>query len=269
MRSWRPRARSHSSRGRDRGSAADGLTPRSTPRNIRAAAAAAPRPVHGLSAWQPRRRRGGLQHGSRGGGLFATANAPQVMDAKGSVRSVGSLTPKGTEKGRYQFKHEGRLIYEWDQNLEDVTLYVTPPPGVTPDMIDCVLTPSHMKLGLRGNPPFLDEPTGAAAARERNRAALRRRRGGAFRRGGVAVASLRWRRRGGVAVASSLRRRGGVAAAIVVAASSRRRRRGVVFAAASRRHRGSPRRRPHRRQGVALLHGRQRNNGGHVEDAQG
>ena len=83
-----------------------------------------------------------------------------VLDHKGSMRSVGSLTPKGTEKGRYQFKHEGRVIYEWEQSLEDVTVYVTPPPGVVPDMIDCRLTPQHLTLGIRGNPPFLDEPTG-------------------------------------------------------------------------------------------------------------
>ena len=100
----------------------------------------------------------------KGGNVARTREAAgpdgHVMDAKGGVRSVGSLTPKGSEVGRYQFKHEGRLIYEWDQSLEDVNIYVTPPPGVTPDMIDCKLTPSHLRLGLRGNPPFLDEPTG-------------------------------------------------------------------------------------------------------------
>jgi len=83
-----------------------------------------------------------------------------VLDHKGSMRSVGSLTPKGTEKGRYQFKHEGRVIYEWEQSLDDVNIYVTPPAGVVPDMIDCRLTPNHLTLGIRGNPPFLDEPTG-------------------------------------------------------------------------------------------------------------
>jgi len=100
----------------------------------------------------------------KGGNVARTREAAgpdgHVMDAKGGVRSVGSLTPKGSEVGRYQFKHEGRLIYEWDQSLEDVNIYVKPPPGVTPDMIDCKLTPSHLRLGLRGNPPFLDEPTG-------------------------------------------------------------------------------------------------------------
>ena len=34
---------------------------------------------------------------------------------------------QGSEVGRYQFKHEGRLIYEWDQSLEDVNIYVKPP----------------------------------------------------------------------------------------------------------------------------------------------
>ena len=83
-----------------------------------------------------------------------------VMDGKGNMRSVGSLTPKGSEVGRYQFKHEGRVVYEWEQSLEDVNIYVTPPPGVVPDMIDCKFAPNKLTLGIRGNPPFLDEPTG-------------------------------------------------------------------------------------------------------------
>ena len=34
-----------------------------------------------------------------------------------------------------------------------------PPEGVRPEMIACKITPTHLSLGLRGNPPFLDEDT--------------------------------------------------------------------------------------------------------------
>jgi hypothetical protein len=33
---------------------------------------------------------------------------------------------------------------------------VTPPPGVTAGMVACAITSSHLRLGLRGNPPLLD-----------------------------------------------------------------------------------------------------------------
>ena len=66
----------------------------------------------------------------------------------------GSLPP-----GRYKFEFDGRVIYEWEQTLEDVNIYVAVPPGVTKDALDCKITPTHLKLGLKGNRPFLDEDT--------------------------------------------------------------------------------------------------------------
>eukprot|EP00227_Mantoniella_beaufortii_P015885 CAMPEP_0197592202 /NCGR_PEP_ID=MMETSP1326-20131121/14923_1 /TAXON_ID=1155430 /ORGANISM="Genus nov. species nov., Strain RCC2288" /LENGTH=41 /DNA_ID= /DNA_START= /DNA_END= /DNA_ORIENTATION= len=32
---------------------------------------------------------------------------------------------------RHAFTHEGRVVYEWDQTLEEVNCYVTVPPGVS------------------------------------------------------------------------------------------------------------------------------------------
>mmetsp|Transcript_7641 Transcript_7641/g.23610 ORF Transcript_7641/g.23610 Transcript_7641/m.23610 type:complete len:168 (+) Transcript_7641:121-624(+) len=72
---------------------------------------------------------------------------------------VGSVTTKGSAEGRYEFRHEGQLIYEWEQTLEEVNLYVTVPEGVVADMIECAITPKRLRLGIRGNPPFLDEDT--------------------------------------------------------------------------------------------------------------
>ena len=36
-------------------------------------------------------------------------------------------TKSGKEKGRYKFEYQGRTIYEWEQSLEEVNIYVEPP----------------------------------------------------------------------------------------------------------------------------------------------
>ena len=35
-------------------------------------------------------------------------------------------------KGRQQFKHGDRVVYEWDQTMEDVNIYIDPPPVFKP-----------------------------------------------------------------------------------------------------------------------------------------
>jgi len=58
---------------------------------------------------------------------------------------------------RKKFEYQGRTIYEWEQDIENVDIWITPPPGVTAKMIDCNIAPDHLKLGINGNPPFIDE----------------------------------------------------------------------------------------------------------------
>ena len=62
------------------------------------------------------------------------------------------------EYKRLEYKHEGRTIYEWYQSLEEVHVFITPPPGVAAKMIDCKISATQLTLGLKGNPPFMDEP---------------------------------------------------------------------------------------------------------------
>ena len=57
---------------------------------------------------------------------------------------------------RLQYKYEGQTIYEWYQTLEEVHVFIQPPPGVTAKMIDCKITASRLTLGIKGNPPFID-----------------------------------------------------------------------------------------------------------------
>ena len=62
------------------------------------------------------------------------------------------------EYKRLEYKHEGRTIYEWYQSLEEVHVFISPPPGVTSKMIDCKIMSTQLTIGIKGNPPFIDEP---------------------------------------------------------------------------------------------------------------
>ena len=59
------------------------------------------------------------------------------------------------EVKRLVYEHAGRKIYEWDQSLQDINMYVETPPGVRAKHLDVKITPSQLTIGLKGNPPFI------------------------------------------------------------------------------------------------------------------
>lgn len=67
---------------------------------------------------------------------------------------MASMIAPGARKS---FVHEGREVYQWDQTLDDVNLYIKPPPGVKAAHLDIVIASGHVRIGLKGNPPFIDE----------------------------------------------------------------------------------------------------------------
>lgn len=81
---------------------------------------------------------------------------PHRVDVMASV--LDKVSKPGNAE-RFSFKHEGRTIYEWEQSLEEVNMYIRPPPGVTSSLIDCKIQNKHLSLGLKGSPPFIDEDT--------------------------------------------------------------------------------------------------------------
>eukprot|EP01133_Synstelium_polycarpum_P012398 gene12398-14550_t len=58
---------------------------------------------------------------------------------------------------RRKFEHQGHTIYEWDQTIDEVNIYVSPPEGITSKMIACQILPNKLVLGIKGNPAFIDE----------------------------------------------------------------------------------------------------------------
>ena len=72
-----------------------------------------------------------------------------------------------TNARRFVFEHAGRPIYEWEQSLQEVVLYVPAPPApsssCSKDGIVCNIAARHLQLGLRGHDRFfLDEDTAGA-----------------------------------------------------------------------------------------------------------
>jgi hypothetical protein len=75
--------------------------------------------------------------------------------------------------GRQQFKYNGQVVYEWEQDLNEVILYFKPPewalpknlremrknlqPGQVLPELFVEIERDRIKVGVRPNPPFMDE----------------------------------------------------------------------------------------------------------------
>jgi len=65
---------------------------------------------------------------------------------------IGGSILRDKTSGRYRFEYNGRTIYEFEQNLDEMTIYILPPPYVTKgNQINCIISANHFKLGLVGH----------------------------------------------------------------------------------------------------------------------
>jgi CS domain len=71
----------------------------------------------------------------------------------------GSSTP--LQQQRYSFEYNGRRAYDFEQTLDEMMIYVRPPPSIRcGKQIKCIIQATHLKLGLVGmNSWFLNEDT--------------------------------------------------------------------------------------------------------------
>jgi len=67
-------------------------------------------------------------------------------------RSLGGRRSIKEKTGRYDFEFNGRTVYEFEQSLDEMTIYILPPPYVTRGkQINCVISANHFKIGLVGH----------------------------------------------------------------------------------------------------------------------
>ena len=76
-------------------------------------------------------------------------------------------------KGRIPFYYGKQKVYEWEQTLEEIIVYIQAPdcvleknraviqkqlkPGQQMPKLDIKITPTHLTVGLKGLPPYLSE----------------------------------------------------------------------------------------------------------------
>ena len=54
--------------------------------------------------------------------------------------------------------YNGRVIYEWDQTLDEINFYTAAPPGISAKEIVCKIQPTKLTLGAAAAArPFIDE----------------------------------------------------------------------------------------------------------------
>lgn len=91
----------------------------------------------------------------------SSSGAPLPLGLPSAVKPGEVMTKKGKE-GRLRFEYEGRTIYEWEQSLTEVNIFIELPPQVTKKMLDITITPNHLRVGIKGQSPYLDEETGGS-----------------------------------------------------------------------------------------------------------
>jgi len=83
---------------------------------------------------------------------------PQPLASPLVPAKIGAT--RKTNEGRYIFEVDGREIYEWEQSLEEVNIYIKAPPGVRASQIICDMRHNRLRIGLRGSDRyFIDEET--------------------------------------------------------------------------------------------------------------
>ncbi|XP_030537406.1 nudC domain-containing protein 2 isoform X1 [Rhodamnia argentea] len=66
------------------------------------------------------------------------------------------MAEKLAPEKRHIFSHNGQTVFEWDQTLEEVNMYIKLPPNVHPKQFYCKIQSKHVEVGIKGNPPYLN-----------------------------------------------------------------------------------------------------------------
>ncbi|CAO2034687.1 unnamed protein product, partial [Urochloa humidicola] len=89
---------------------------------------------------------------------------PGTLESSRSVGRAGARAPiplpamaeKLAPEKRHAFVHNGQKVFEWDQTLEEVNMYIELPKGVPTKLFRCTIQAGHVEVGIRGNPPYLN-----------------------------------------------------------------------------------------------------------------
>ncbi|XP_039123798.1 nudC domain-containing protein 2 [Dioscorea cayenensis subsp. rotundata] len=71
------------------------------------------------------------------------------------------MAEKLAPEKRHSFVHNGQKVFEWDQTLDEVNLYIDLPPDVPSKLFYGKIQAQHLEVGIKGNPPYLNHDLAA------------------------------------------------------------------------------------------------------------
>lgn len=102
--------------------------------------------------------------GSRDGGTEEKDDFRVALPTAAAADSATSTKTHPTLAGRYTFSYNNQKVYEWEQSLEEVIIYIDSPPELpkkhTASYILVDILPNRLRVGLKGGDrKFIDEKT--------------------------------------------------------------------------------------------------------------
>eukprot|EP01026_Neomeris_dumetosa_P011432 TRINITY_DN14107_c0_g1_i2.p2 TRINITY_DN14107_c0_g1~~TRINITY_DN14107_c0_g1_i2.p2 ORF type:complete len:161 (-),score=6.56 TRINITY_DN14107_c0_g1_i2:132-614(-) len=65
------------------------------------------------------------------------------------------MSDKLAPDSRHSFVYNGQTVYEWNQTLQEVNMFIQLPKGLTAKQLECDIQSENIKIGIIGNPPYL------------------------------------------------------------------------------------------------------------------
>ncbi|XP_020246950.1 nudC domain-containing protein 2 isoform X2 [Asparagus officinalis] len=72
------------------------------------------------------------------------------------------MAEKLAPEKRHNFVHNGQKVFEWDQTLDEVNIYIDLPPKVPKNLFHAKIQSKHLEVAIKGNPPYLNHDLPAA-----------------------------------------------------------------------------------------------------------
>eukprot|EP00271_Cylindrocystis_brebissonii_P023267 TRINITY_DN9567_c0_g3_i1.p1 TRINITY_DN9567_c0_g3~~TRINITY_DN9567_c0_g3_i1.p1 ORF type:complete len:158 (+),score=30.01 TRINITY_DN9567_c0_g3_i1:354-827(+) len=70
------------------------------------------------------------------------------------------MTDKLAPTKRFRVVHNDKTLYEWDQTIEEVNMFIPLPVGLPSRQLSVEIKRKHLRLGAKGNQPYLDHDLG-------------------------------------------------------------------------------------------------------------
>lgn len=84
----------------------------------------------------------------------------KIPSSTAKPNAVQGIMKQSSIPNRYIFEFNGLKIYEWDQNLDEVNIYIDAPSGRKASDFDIIIQANNLKVGMKGHDRyFIDEKT--------------------------------------------------------------------------------------------------------------